>query len=400
MKDKVYRHHLRIAVIYFCVAAVLGLLLRSYPIFSFRFNYRYMVHAHSHIALLGWVYVALTTLLHYGFVEKQSASKRYKQLFWGTQGTLIGMLLTFPFQGYALFSIIFSTLFLIMSYFFTYYFWKNIDPKFKDRKGLKCVKTALAYMVISSVGPWALGIIMNTLGAQSIWYRLSIYFYLHFQYNGWMVLALIGLFIFALEQRGQEIPIKSFNRFLLSLNLGIVFTFFLSTLWTEPSAVFYILSGIGAISQFYALIYFWSLTKNDVATLSQSRTQSMILKVVVALGLIKILLQLLTVIPYFTRIAATYLDFTIGYLHLTFLGVISLGLFFFMDYFGLMYISKKSYLWYVSGFILSEILIFSKGLFAWLGIATFQGYTEVLALSTLLIPLSLFLMLLKKRPNA
>ena len=93
MKDKVYRRHLRIAVIYFCVAAVLGLLLRSYSIFSFRFNYRYMVHAHSHIALLGWVYVALMTLLHYGFVEKQSASKRYKQLFWGTQGTLVGMLL-------------------------------------------------------------------------------------------------------------------------------------------------------------------------------------------------------------------------------------------------------------------------------------------------------------------
>ena len=400
MKDKVYRRHLRIAVIYFCVAAVLGLLLRSYSIFSFRFNYRYMVHAHSHIALLGWVYVALMTLLHYGFVEKQSASKRYKQLFWGTQGTLVGMLLTFPFQGYALFSIVFSTLFLIMSYFFTYYFWKNIDPKFKDSNGLKCVKTALAYMVISSVGPWALGIIMNTLGVQSIWYRLSIYFYLHFQYNGWMILALIGLFIFALEQRGQEIPIKSFNRFFLSLNLGIVFTFFLSTLWTEPSAVFYILSGIGAISQFYALTYFWSLTKNDVATLSQSRTQSMILKVVVALGLIKILLQLLTVIPYFTRMVATYLDFTIGYLHLTFLGVISLGLFFFMDYFGLMNISKKSYLWYVSGFILSEILIFSKGLFAWMGTPPFQGYTEVLALSTLLIPLSLFLMLLKKRPNA
>ncbi|MEC7772870.1 MAG: hypothetical protein VX798_16945 [Bacteroidota bacterium] len=397
MKDKVYRHHLRIAVIYFCVAAVLGLLLRSYPIFSFRFNYRYMVHTHSHIALLGWVYVALTTLLHYGFVEKQSVSKRYKQLFWGTQGTLIGMLLTFPFQGYALFSIIFSTLFLIMSYFFTYHFWKNIDPKLKDSKGLKCVKTALVFMVVSSIGPWVLGIIMNTIGAQSIWYRLSIYFYLHFQYNGWMILALIGLFIYALEQRGLEIPNKSFNRFFLSLNLGIVFTFFLSTLWTDPPTVFYILSGIGAISQLYALTYFWSHTKNDVTVLSLSRTQSGILKVGVALGLIKVMLQLLTVIPFFTRMAATYLDFTIGYLHLTLLGVISLGLFFFMDYFGLMNISKKSYLWYVSGFILSEILIFYKGLFAWIGTSPFYGNTEVLALSYIPIPMSLVIILIQNR---
>ncbi|MEC8832144.1 MAG: hypothetical protein VX772_07275, partial [Bacteroidota bacterium] len=361
------------------------------------FNYRYMVHAHSHIALLGWVYVALTTLLHYGFVEKQSASKRYKQLFWGTQGTLVGMLLTFPFQGYALFSIIFSTLFLIMSYFFTYHFWKNIDPKLKDSKGLKCVKIALVFMVISSIGPWVLGIIMNTTGAQSIWYRLSIYFYLHFQYNGWMILALIGLFIYALEQRGLEIPFKSFNRFFLSLNLGIVFTFFLSTLWTEPSTWFYILSGIGAISQLYALTYFWSLTKNDVNVLSLSRTQSTILKAVVTLGVIKIQLQLLTVIPYFSRMATTYLDFTIGYLHLTFLGVISLGLFFFMDYFGLMNISKKSYLWYVSGFILSEILIFSKGLFVWMGISPFYGNTEVLALSYIPILMSLVIILIQNR---
>ena len=86
-----------------------------------------MVHAHSHIALLGWVYVALTTLLHYGFV-KDASNTTYNRVFWSTQGTLIGMLLTFPFQGYALFSIIFSTLFLIMSYGYTYHFWKNIDP--------------------------------------------------------------------------------------------------------------------------------------------------------------------------------------------------------------------------------------------------------------------------------
>ncbi len=212
-----------------------------------------------------------------------------------------------------------------------------------------------------------------------------------------MILALIGLFIYALEQHGLEIPIKSFNRFLLSLNLGIVFTFFLSTLWTEPSTWFYILSGIGAISQIYALVYLWYLTKNKIAILSLSRTQSAILKVGVALGLIKVMLQLLTVIPYFARMATTYLDFTIGYLHLTFLRVISLGLFFFMDYFGLLSMTKKSFLWYVSGFILSEILIFSKGLFAWMGIPTFRGYTEMLALIYALMTMSLLLILIQNR---
>ncbi|WP_459414396.1 hypothetical protein [Flagellimonas marinaquae] len=186
MMDKLrYGKHVRLGLVYFCLAALLGVLLRSFPMLGFQFNYRYVVHAHSHIALLGWVYVGLTTLLHLCFVESKNSSVVYKRIFRCTQGTLIGMLLTFPFTGYALFSIIFSTLFLIVSYVYVYHFWKNIKPELKQSKGLQCAKAALLYLVVSSIGPWALGAIMNTLGAQSIWYRLAIYFYLHFQYNGW-----------------------------------------------------------------------------------------------------------------------------------------------------------------------------------------------------------------------
>jgi len=397
MKENVYRQHLRNAVIYFGIATVLGILLRSYSIFSFGFNYKYMVHAHSHIALLGWVYVGLTTLLHYCFVDRNTSSKRYTYIFIGTQGTLIGMLLTFPFQGYALFSIIFSTFFLVVSYIYTYYFWKNIDPKYKESKGLTCVKAALVYMVISSLGPWALGIIMNTLGGQSIWYRLSIYFYLHFQYNGWMILALIGLFIYSMELRGLELPRTSFTRFFLTLNTGIILTFFLSTLWTEPPLGIYVMAGLGAVAQLFAFGYLWSLTKNGASLLSLSNTQHLILKSIIILGLIKLNLQLLTVIPYFSRMATIYLDLTIGYLHLTFLGVISMGIFFFMNHFGLFQISKKAFLCYLSGFILSEVLIFYKGLFAWQRIAAFNGYAEILALSYVLIPLSLAIILIQNR---
>ena len=65
MKANKYNRHIQIAILYFGIAALLGLLLRAYAVFPFGFNYKYMVHGHSHIALLGWVYVALTTMLHY-----------------------------------------------------------------------------------------------------------------------------------------------------------------------------------------------------------------------------------------------------------------------------------------------------------------------------------------------
>ncbi len=397
MKDKLYRSHLQVAMVYFLVAAVLGILLRSFSIFSFDFNYRFVVHGHSHIALLGWVYLALTTLFHFCFVERKKSTTNYKRIFWCTQATLIGMLLTFPFQGYALFSIIFSTLFLIVSYVYVYHFWKNIDQKHKHSKGLKCAKAALIYMVISSLGPWALGGIMTTLGAQSIWYRLAIYFYLHFQYNAWIMLALVGLFLYVWEQLGFEIPKKSFARFFTSLNLGIIFTFFLSTLWAKPSFGFYALAGFGAVAQIFAFVCLWNMIKNWFSKLALSEFQKLLLKSVVVLGLIKIILQLLTVLPYFAHMAATYLDFTIGYLHLTFLGVISIGLFFFMDYFDLFRITKTSYLWYFLGFLLTETLIFYKGFAAWQQWGIFSGHVKLLAVVSILIPLGIVLMLIKNR---
>lgn len=397
MKDSIHQRHIRVAISYFAMAALLGVLLRFYPIFSFGFNYRYMVHAHSHIALLGWVYVALTTLIHYCFVEKGTSDKKYTRIFWFTQVSLVGMLLTFPFQGYALFSIFFSTLFLIMSYVFFHYFSRNSDPKFRHGNSLRCIRAALWYMVISSLGPWALGIIMGTLGAQSIWYRLAIYFYLHFQYNGWMLLALIGLFLFAMERRDMVIPKKSFMWFFWILNAGVVLTFFLSTLWIEPPPLLYVLAGIGAIAQGCGLVLLWAMAKNDIKVLPLSKLQALLMKTAVFLVFIKIALQLLTALPYFARIATMYLDLTIGYLHMTFLGMISIGLFFLVDYFGLFVISKKAYQWYFWGFLVTEILIFYKGFAAWVQWPIFKGYMEILALVSLSILCGLLLLMALNR---
>lgn len=397
MDKKRYGKQVWLGLLYFCLAALLGLLLRSFPVFGFQFNYRYVVHAHSHIALLGWVYVGLTTLLHFCFVKKKGSSVAYQRIFWCTQGTLIGMLLTFPFTGYALFSIIFSTLFLIVSYVYVYHFWKNIKPKFNQSKALRCAKAALLYLVISSIGPWALGAIMNTLGPQSIWYRLAIYFYLHFQYNGWMVLALVALFLFVLEQKGIELPQKGFTQFFKMVNWGIVLTFALSVLWTEPPMGLYVAAGLGALVQCYSFVQLGILVKNKIHLLSLSKFQISLMRIVVILGLIKMSLQLLTALPYFARLATIYMDLTIGYLHLTFLGVISIGLFFFVDYYGLMRIAQRPFVWYFSGFVLSELLIFYRGIAAWMQWEPLGNYTVILILASMLMPIGLILMLSKNR---
>ena len=393
------KSHITVSLGYFLLAAILGVLLRTFVVVPLPVDYRFIVHTHSHIALLGWVYMALTTVLYHLFLSGQEVGTRYKRIFWFTQLSLLGMLLSFPFQGYALFSITFSTLFLLASYWFSAFFMKNTPGPLKDTYAYKCIRIALWFMIGSSIGPWAMGPIMTLLGPESVWYRLAIYFYLHFLYNGWMVLALTGLFFYVLEQRQINIPQRTFNAFFRFTVLGIVLSLFLSMLWTKPLAIFYILGGIGALLQLIGFFVLFKICWDNRSLLKTglSKPHYAMLLLIAWLLMIKMVLQLFGTFPYFANLAATVLDFTIGYLHWTFLGVISIGIFFFLDYFGLIKLTKVGFMAYLMGFIITEAFIFYKGLAAWQRWSLFDGYLKYLAIGSLLIPLALILILWDSR---
>lgn len=392
------KRHINVALGYFIIAAFFGVVLRSFHSFEIPINYKFVVHGHSHIALMGWVYMGLTTLIYKLFLANKALEVKYRRIFWFTQLTLAGMLVTFPFQGYALFSIVFSTLFLLASYWFVWFFLKHIPAEYIHTNSYQCIKLALWYMVLSSIGPWCLGVIMNTLGAGSIWYRLSIYFYLHFQYNGWMVLALLGLFIYVIEGKGIKVPRKTFRLFFWMINLGILASFFLSTLWTKPSMFLYVLGGMGAVLQIGALAVLFVFSRKVMGALTKifNPLQNKVLITIGVLLALKMFLQWVSAFPYFARLAASITDFTIGYLHLTFLGVVSMGLFLFLDYFGLLKLSVGAFVLFFIGFVLTEGLIFYKGIASWLGFGIFKGYYGSLALASLLVFVSLVTLLVRK----
>lgn len=395
------KNHTRTALVYFVLAAFLGCVLRFFRVLEIPVTYKFIVHTHSHIALLGWVYMALTTLLYKLYLSKSGVDKKYNRIYWFTQLTMVGMLLTFPFQGYAFFSIVFSTLFLFASYWFSWFFYRNIPANLKSSKSIRCAMAAIFYLLISSIGPWALGAIMSILGSESVWYRLAIYFYLHFLYNGWMMMALVAIFIFILEKHRINIPTNKFNRFFWFLNIGIVLSFLLSTLFAEPTMAFYIFGGIGAVLQllaFYDLLQFIMGVRKQFTALF-SRFHQNTLKLVVVLWGIKMLLQLLTAIPYFTHLTVTYLDFTIGYLHWTFLGVVTISLMLFLNRCKLLILNKGFFYLYVVGFAFTETLIFYKAITSWLSTPLFSSYYLILALSSTLILVALFGLWIKNKPN-
>lgn len=384
------RKHIATALLYFLLVALMGVLLRFFFVTPISLNYKYILHAHSHTALLGWIYLGLTTLVYKIFLSEAKKPKLYKRIFLFTNLCILGMLVTFPIQGYALYSIIFSTLFLFASYWFAWFAMKYIPQHFKDRFSWKLIKTALWYLVISSIGPWAIGGVMATLGPESIWYKSSIYFYLHFQYNGWFLIALLSVLFYVFEEKGIHFNSEKLKSFFLLLNFGVILTVFLSFLWFVPPTVIYLLGLAGAVAQLLAFFELYSLLKNHFSVLRTEFGPAcfFLLKFAGALLALKILMQLFSAFPYLANLAFRLKDFVIGYLHMVFLGIVIMAMLAFLEYFKLIKLSKSFLLIFFFAFISTELLIFYKAFALWLGLPFFAEYYWLLAILSFAFPLA------------
>ena len=378
-----------IALAYFLVASSLGIILRLFPTANINANYKFIVHTHSHIALLGWIYIGLTTLIFHLFI-KEETKKRFSKLFLATQITILGMLISFPITGYALYSIIFSTLFIICSYWF-YIFYRKNNNFSKDSYASKFINASLLFMIVSSIGPWALGMIMNTLGSASHWYKNAIYFYLHFQYNGWFIFCLLGLFFSILEKNAISIPKKVGADFFKLMIFSCILTVFLSFLWTEPPFIIYFLAIMGVFYQLFAFFKFYQIIKKYKAII-KNRTSFFFYKLISLVFIffsLKITMQSITSIPYFAALSFQIKDFVIGYLHLVFLGITSISILFFLHQNKLLIVSKNFTIIYLIGFTLSEIFIFFKGFCNWQQISIIDNYYIILVLISALMPIGI-----------
>lgn len=396
------RNQVRVTLLYFLIAASLGLLLRLWHVFDIDVNYKFVKHGHSHIALLGWVYLCLTTVFYALFIKRNTIiHRKYSWGFIATQVTLVGMLVTFPIQGYAFLSITFSTLFLFASYWFTWFFFKNVKQEIRALVCFPYIKASLYYLILSSIGPWALGGIMATLGSTSIWYRLAIYFYLHFQYNGWMILAVLGIVLFFMERGGITLSRKRNKNLFIIINTSIILTTLLSALWTEPIGLVYGLSALGGLLQLGCLVYaiLWLKNNKSIIKTLFSELQWFLFKAVMAVFMVKLALQFLGSLPYFANLSTNIIELTIAYLHWIFLGVISLSLLMILNASNLMKLSRKAIYFYLIAFLVTEGLLVYKGVAIWSKAFIVSDYfNEYLLVASGLLFLSVASLTLKK-PN-
>lgn len=366
----------------------MGLFLRYIAIADVGVNYRFLTHAHSHVAMLGWVYLMLYVfIVHYFVPEKKPI---FNTLFWLTEIAVLGMVLSFPFQGYATVSISFSTLHILCSYYFVFLVWKY--QKTNNKASEILLKTALVFMLLSTVGVWCLGPAVSMQGKASAFYQIAIQFFLHFQFNGWFLMAVFALLFYVLQ-----IPYsKSFKNFFILLVLATVCTLALPINWYAPSPLLLWINGVGAIVQLAALILFFKLIKFKVNTFlnNDNALIKWLYYFAISCLILKIGLQTLSVIPEVSQIALRYHNFIIGFIHLLMLGVISGFLFLFIlnkNWTSLNRVLSLGIISFVLGFIFTEILLFVQGFMYFLKQGILPNYYNLLFLASIFLPLGILL---------
>lgn len=381
----------------FFIASVMGLLLRIMYVAPIDWiNFQFLLHGHSHVAMLGWVYLMLYALIFHFFIPKEAQQKPvYNHLFWITQIAVIGMMLYFPFQGYALFSISFSTLHILCSYYFCRLVWKDSQPKTTPEKLL--LRTALFFMMLSTIGVWCLGPAVGLLGKASAFYQIAIQFFLHFQFNGWFLFAVLSVFF---NQLNATIDEKQFRLFYNLLVASTVLTLALPVSWFLPNPIFYWINNIGVGIQFISFLIFVKILRPHLRSFFDSlkRTEKTVYSFALFSLVLKIAIQLLVIIPELAEVSHQIRNFVIGFIHLTMLGIITGFLF------GIAlknsFLSQKTVLtqWgiklFLLGFVLTECLLFLQGIYLYFGMGEFPLYRQNLLIASCFLPTGLLLLVL------
>ncbi len=380
---------------WFVSIAILGILMRYMYISDFlNIKLKNILHTHSHVALLGWVYTAIFVGIIDVFLKKQY--KDFKAVFYFTQVTVLGMLISFPIQGYGVFSISFSTLFLFASYWFIWLVFKKIEDKDKHLISTKFLKAGLWYLIISSIGPWALGPVMAMGYKHQPLYHNTIYFFLHFLYNGFIVMIIMSFIYRIIEKESKNTPHYGKWTYRL-LQLSIIPSYLLSTYWTFDITWVHIIGGVSAILLFTSLFPFVIDSRRFLSKTNNNKWIKYSFSIAIFSYIIKLIFQLISAIPNLAPVIYTNRMFLIiGYLHLVLLGFVSL---FFITWFVMRklfnfdnILSKSGIVMFVLGIILSEIMLFYQGSTQWTLLPHIPDYTRhiVLASSPILIGLSLF----------
>lgn len=387
----------RILLFNLAIVAAMGVLMRYKIGFEFPFfDQQNIQHAHSHFAFTGWVAQALFVLIiSLGHTQLTPAQlKRYNLYLWANLICSYGMFISFFLGGYGPFSITFSTLSIALVILFSWQFFHNSAQFSKYGQAVVWIRGALIFAVLSSVGTAFLAYMMISKNLHQNWYLASVYFYLHFQYNGWFFFGCVALFIGQANNQGLFIKMGSLAFHLLFWSC--IPAYFLSILWAHIPIWVYILVVIASVAQLVG----WLLLLKNAFTYVKSLLNipwicRFLLYFISIAGTIKFLMQCVSTIPAVSHLAYGFRPIIIAYLHLVLLALISIMLILYMYSLNLI----KNTRWcayaifcFALGVLFNEIMLAIQGV-ASIGYIIVPYTNEILLIISLFMLISLFSLL-------
>ncbi len=373
-----------ISVLHLLLAALMGCLLRLYPVgIDPGLVFGHLLHAHSHTAMMGWVYLAVTALIYDHFIQKPG----YNQLFGITIGSVWGLMISFALQGYGLFSILFCCIHLLCSYRFVLKTLKEIRPE--SSQSLSLLRTALYLLVLSTLGIWGIGPSVALFGKGSDLFAASIQFYLHFQFNGFFYFAVLALLFKTL---GLAVSRAEFCSFLIVSLLAAALTFALPLSWYYPSAYWHIIQVTGSLFQAYAVIRLLLSVHGQLKLKSMRSPERTVFLFSAFSLLLKTFFPLLLIYPGLMRLSHEIRSISIAFIHLVMLGMTSGLLLFFMINREVLNANSKALKWginsFIAGFFLTELILLFQGSQIIFQLPAWSWSYEALAAFSFLLPVA------------
>lgn len=360
----------KLSFLYLLVVAAAGTFLRAMPFLpSTGLDYQHVLHAHSHLAFLGWVYSALfLALLHFFLPSGSFETPRYQKIFWLTQATTVSMFLAFLLDGYGGTSIALLSIHTFLAIVFIRQFLKDAKLTFQS-SSTWFVLVAFGSFCLSALGPLAIPFVKIFGENDPELMKMAVHFYLHFHYNGWFVFGLLALLLKIMETENIAPP-RYLARWTFGLlAAGLAPAYFLivpfvklpwALDWLVKLAVLAQWTGFGMLLLFFI--------KNSISRhLKKDQAGHWLLQTSFAFLFFKFSLELFSEIPgvsTFVNLENRFL--TIGYLHLIFLGAVT-------PFFWWLFekavwsdwrkgVSRWGFSCFFAGFLLHELYLFCTGL--------------------------------------
>lgn len=357
---------LHFSLVNLAIVAGIGTLMRYKIGFEFPYlDQKYLQHSHSHFAFNAWLSHTIYVLMLFSMNHVPTARlKVYNKLIALNLVFSYGMLISFIIQGYGVVSIILSTASIFLSYIFAAMLYKDLSLLNTQNPSRHWFKAALLFNVLSSIGSFTLAYLMMTKHLELKYYLASLYFFLHFQYNGFFTFACFGLFFASVK---KMLPSFVYNPGVFYLLFAAcVPAYFLSTLWANLPIVVYVLAVTAAFFQVVAWGWLLQSIRRSMSSATEIYKRGRYLLLVIAIALsIKFLLQLGSTIPVVSKLTFGFRPIVIAYLHLILLGIISVFLLAFIYQFRIIPFNRSASIGFVVlliGVYLNEIVLAVQGI--------------------------------------